>query len=755
MASITRGGIRLLQIGGASLLAVAMASAAQAQEQAQSSDVGAAIAPDEIIVTAQRRAQNILDVGISISVANANQISEQRIDTVNDIIEVSPNITVKDNVPGLVPVLTIRGVGLNDFSATNNPSAGVYVDEVSLSSLALMNFDFFDLERIEVLKGPQGTLYGRTSTAGALNISTATPELGETSGRLALGIGNYESRNVEAMVNVPVSDTLALRIAGRAILQEEGFYFDRTLGRDIGRRDQWMGRTQAYWEPSDTVDVTLKVEGNRARSELGGPEFFGAFRAPMTPAGVDCPGSPECSDFFGYTDNDGDPFKGDWSVNPRYTLDQMMYTGRVNVDLGFGTLSSVTGYIDFDRRWSVDTDGTRLAQLDFVTEDSVKQFSQELRLSGDSGILNWTVGGFYSNDDIQTSYAGNFAALFNTTTYTFSDQTSKSAALFANGEWKLTDTLNLVTGLRYTSESRTNLGGTSDLVSLAPGSALSSAPLGSPPIPLAVSDNRISDKNWSWRLGLNWTPSDSMLVYASASQGIKSGGFFAGVATTSAQLVPYRPERLRSYELGARGRLRDAGFSYSASVFYYDYNDVQTFIRDTAGNLPIQRLGNVDSAGIYGFDAELSYAPAALEGLNLQLGLGLLDTKLGTFAASAGPIAAGNRMPDAPTLTLGAGAAYKFAVSGDISARLAFNGRYQSSAFKDAINDPLLEVPGYWLLSGRASLMHSDGWDLSVWGENLNGKRYVTQGVNNLSLGVGFRVYGAPRTFGISMSKTF
>lgn len=755
MASIAQLRVRLLVTGSVSFLAACLPSQTIAQDSSGVSVSTESPEPGDIIVTAQRRAQNVLDVGISISVADAEMITAQRIETVNDVIEISPNVTVKDNVPGLVPVLTIRGVGLNDFSATNNPSAGVYVDEVSLSSLALMNFDFFDLDRIEVLKGPQGTLYGRTSTAGALNITTAAPQLGLASGRLVVGIGNYQSRNVEGMLNVPVSDTLALRFAGRAIFQERGFYFDRSLGRDIGRRDQWMGRAQAYWEPTDAVDVTLKVEGNRSRSELGGPEFFGAFRSPATPAGVDCPGAPQCADFFGYTDNDGDPFSGDWSVDPRYTLDQMNYTGRINVDLGFAILSSVTGYIDFDRLWSVDTDGTPLRQLDFVTKDSVRQFSQELRLSGETDLLTWTVGGFYSHDDIQTSYDGNFSALFNTTTFTFSDQTSESEALFASGEWKLAETLNLVTGVRYTSERRTNLGGTSDLVSLTPGSALTQAPFGTPPIPLAVSDDQISDQNWSWKLGLNWTPGDSMLVYASASQGVKSGGFFAGVATTSAQLAPYLPEQLRAYEFGLKGRFSDAGISYSASVFYYDYNDVQTFIRDTVGNLPIQRLGNVDSAEIYGLDAELSYAPAAVAGLELQLGLGWLHTELGTFAASAGPVAAGNRLPEAPSLTLAAGASYQFDVTGDVSARLAFNTRYQSSTFKDAINDPLLEVPGFWLLSGRASLMHSDGWDLSVWGENLADKRYVTQGVNNLPLGVGFRVYGAPRTFGLGLSKTF
>ncbi|WP_246611045.1 TonB-dependent receptor [Aquisediminimonas profunda] len=733
----------------ASALALGAAAQAQAQDTTPSDDSG------EIIVTAQKRAQSTLDVGITLSVAGAEALATKRIEAVTDLVSFTPNVSVKDNIPGLVPVITIRGVGLNDFSATNNPSAGVYVDEVSLSSLALMNFDFFDIERLEVLKGPQGTLYGRTATAGALNIVTARPSLAGVTGKLGGSWGNYQAKDVEAMVNVPVSDTLALRFAGKGIFQDKGYYFNQRLNRDIGRREVLLGRAQALWEPSDGVEVLLKVEGQRSRSELGSAEFFGAFPTPSLPAGVTCPGAPQCSDFFGYTDTDGNPFRGNWSVSPDYDVNQVNTTARVQADLGFATLTSVTGYIKFDRQWSADTDAGPLPQLDFVTDDRVKQFSQELRLSRDTQLVNWLIGGFYSKDHVETSYSGNLSALFNTTTFTSSDQRSKSAAIFANGEWRLADTLKLVTGARYTSERRTNIGGTTDLVSLAPGSALTGAPFGSPPIPLAVSNAKITDKNWSWKLGLNWKPSARMLVYASATQGIKSGGFFAGVATNSGQLIPYRPEKLIAYEIGIKGRAPSAGLGYSISAFYYDYNDVQTFIRDFVGGLPIQRLGNVNSAEIYGIDADLTLSPAALDGLTLNAGLGLLHSKLGSFASSGGNVPAGNRLPDAPKLSFNTGASYEFSLADTISARFAVDGRYQSSAFKDALNDPIIATKGYWVWNARASVLRKGDWDFSIWGKNLGDKRYVTQGVNQTVLGVGFRVYGAPRTYGISATKCF
>jgi iron complex outermembrane receptor protein len=658
---------------------------------------------------------------------------------------------VKENVPGLLPVVTIRGIGLNDFSATNNPSAGVYVDEVPLSSLALMNFNFFDVDRLEVLKGPQGTLYGRNSTAGALNIFSARPDFSGFSGRVAASLGNYQAKDFEAALNIPLGDTIALRAAGKVIAQDKGYWFNERTSENFGDRNLLLGRLQLRARPSDAIDINLKVEAQRGRSDLGQPAFFGALPAP----GATCPGSPACSDFFGYRDTDNDPFRGAWSIDPFYDYNQLNLTGRIEVDLGFATLTSVTSHIDFDRQWGIDTDATPLPQTDFYTDDSVKQFSQELRLSGESGIVDWLVGGFYTRDHVVTSYDGRLQALFNTTSFTQSDQVTKSAAFFANGEWKLASTLSVVTGLRYTSEKRRNTGSTVDLVSLAPGSALSGAPFGSPPVALAWVDGRISDENLSYKIGLNWKPFSRLLIYASASKGVKSGGFFAGVATSSVQLQPYGSETLYAYEAGIKGRLADVGLSYSLSGFYYDYRDVQTFIRDVAGALPIQRLGNIDKAKVKGIDADLIFNPRALPGLTATLGLGLLDSKLGAFASSGGAIPAGNRLPDAPKTSFNTSLAYSFPVGGSVDARLAIDGQYQSRTYRDALNDPIIASDGYWVWNARASVLRDKGWDVSLFAKNLFDKHYVTQGVNQLVLGFGYRVYGAPRTYGVGASFQF
>jgi iron complex outermembrane receptor protein len=194
---------------------------------------------DVVIITAQKREQDVLDVGVSALAVSQEDLSEQRIEQIRDLGRAISNFSVKEQIPGAIPVVTIRGVGLDDFSSTNNPAAGIYVDEVALSSLALMSFDLYDLERVEVLRGPQGTLYGRNTTAGAVNIITAKPA-DRFEARLMGGVGNFDRIEGEGMVNLPVGEQAAFRLSGRYVQQGEGFWTSRllpgeTLGEQRGR----------------------------------------------------------------------------------------------------------------------------------------------------------------------------------------------------------------------------------------------------------------------------------------------------------------------------------------------------------------------------------------------------------------------------------------------------------------------------------------------------------------------------------------
>jgi iron complex outermembrane receptor protein len=706
---------------------------------------------EKVTVTAQKRKPNILDVGLNVSVVSGSDTRDRRVEQMRDLTGSMSNLDVKEQVPGAMPVITIRGVGLDDFSSTNNPSAGVYIDEVFLSSLAMMSFDVFDLERIEVLKGPQGTLYGRNSTAGAINVITAKPSTEAFDAFASAGYGNFQTFDAEAMLNLPVSDTFAVRFAGKTIQQGEGYWYNRVIGDDIGQRDFMAGRAQAAWAPSDTLDFNLKVEGQRSRSEMGQGEFFGLLPNAAFPT-VPCPGNPQCTDFFGYFDSDGDAFTGDWSGDHFYDIDQWGATLRADADLGeTTTLTSVTGYAWFDRAFYIDTDATPLFQTDFLQSENVNQISQELRLAGShENLVDWLIGGFLSHDHVKVYTPGFHQHLFNTNTLTFADQESDSAAAFAHAEWHLSDSLKFITGLRYTWEEKSDVGGTIDLVPFAPGSALSGCVA---TCQIAGVNETITDRNWSWKVGFDWKTDENTLIYINASQGVKSGGFFSGIATFDFQLAPYKPEQLIAYELGLKKQYRSLQFT--GSLFYYDYSDVQTFIREDV-LIPVQRLGNVDEATIYGADLDLTWKPQEIEGLTIDARLGLLHSELGAFQTANGPVPEGNELPNAPEITFSGRVKYDIPVGDALFLGLQVGTHYSDDVFKDAINDPIVAADSFWTFDAGASLFStSDGWEAKLWGKNLGDEQHVTQGLNVLALGYGNRTYSAPRTYGITISKRF
>ncbi|MBO9698402.1 MAG: TonB-dependent receptor plug domain-containing protein, partial [Sphingopyxis sp.] len=334
------------------------AHAQEAPDAAEQESIGS----EPIIVTAQRRAERLTDVGIAIDALSAEAIAEARISQIENLAQAVPNVDIKEQVPGAIPVVTIRGIGLDDFSATNSPSAGIYVDEIPLVSTALMSSEIYDLARIEVLKGPQGTLYGRNSTAGAINIITARPG-NDFAGALTAGYGNYGTFEAEGFVNMPLSETLAARFSARTVQQARGFWKSRLLpGETLGERDILTGRLQLRWQPSSDVDVNLKIEGLRSRSELGQGEFFGTVNpltgGPCAPYLAGRPDNSQCTDFFGYTDTDGDPFLGDWARDAFYDIDSWDATLKVEADLGAVKLTSISGYRWQDRGFDVDSDAT-------------------------------------------------------------------------------------------------------------------------------------------------------------------------------------------------------------------------------------------------------------------------------------------------------------------------------------------------------------------------------------------------------------
>jgi iron complex outermembrane receptor protein len=732
---------------------------------------------DAIQVTAQKRVQRLVDVPVNVTAIDRGDIERTRIEQVRDLMGYIPNVDIKEQVPGAIPVVTIRGVGLDDFSSTNSPAAGIYVDGVTLSSLALMSFDLFDMERIEVLKGPQGTLYGRNSNAGAVNLITAQPTPNHE-GALRAGYGNYSTRNLEGMYNLPVGDTLSLRVAARYLGQGEG-YWDSRVGaneaysgdsttytasdpvvRDIGQRDIKAGRVRLAWDPLPELGIDLKVERVRQRSEMGQPEFFGS----MCSGGAQPIDPDNCTDLQGYKDTDRDPYTGDWRGPFPYNIDQQSETLLADFDLGWAVLSSVTGHIDFERFFHIDVDGNPADEFNFLQGDTVDQLSQELRLAGTAEPGSWLAGIYYATDTARVDTPGRHSNLLPGNppleSHIRADQDTDGYAVFASMDWKLgalglesLDAFTLTTGLRWGYETRDYVGGSEWTFLGAPCNAcIPGTNPGDPPlIDSTYHESSIDDSSLSWKLGLSYAPASAWLVYAHASEGTKSGGYFSGVTTNDRQLEPYLPEELRAYEAGVK---RAGRIALNASVFRYEYENLQTFMRE--GSAPVQFVGNVPEAEVEGADFDTTLR--VLDGLTLVAGVGLLRSELGAFQGPSGNnVPAGNTLANAPETTWNALVRYELPLFGTgMAVALQGDAHYSDEAFKEATNDRLIKSEEYTIVNSRLSLLGADrSWEFALWGRNLTEEFYVVQGADISSLFIGNRNYNAPRTFGAEFIWNF
>jgi iron complex outermembrane receptor protein len=744
-----RAGVSMLALGVAALSSPALAADAEPA------------ALDEIVVTAMKREERLQDVGATITALSAESLRRSRITEVSDLSSYAPNVDIKETVPGALPTVTIRGIGLDDFSTVSSPAAGVYIDEVPLSSPGLMSGQFFDLARIETLKGPQGTLYGRNTTAGAINIISAKP--GEAFDAFAkLGYGDYRTFEAEGMVNVPLADTVQLRLGAKAVQQAEGFWKSTLLAsgapgsRDIGERHIWLGRAQLALQPADGLDINLKLEGERSRSEMGVPKFYGTFTPgqPFVPCAPILAGrldNSQCVDAFGYRSTHTNPYHGDWSGTFPYDIDQVAATSTIHYSLAGFELTSITGYVNFSRFYHIDVDSTPRQQFDYLENEAVRQATQEFRVSRSTRLVDVIGGVFVSWDHVlgdNTTLSDQWPLLLfgaasgsGQTTY---NQTTRSAALYTNATWHVRDDLDVITGLRYTGEERHYAGGTRFIT----------------PSPFVGINNtfiadKIHDHNLTWTLGVNYHVTPDALLYASASRGVKSGGFFSGFTNNAAQLIPYLPERLTAYEVGAKTQLVRS-LTLNGSAFYYDYGSPQTFVRfvDPSTGLSVQKVGNVDSAKAYGLDLDATWRP--LDGLTLTGGLGLLHTRLSSFATAAGVVPAGNRLPNAPSLTFSGSARYEWAVAGGYRASVQAETHHSTATFKEASNDPLIRAGGYWLVNARAAVTDpSAKWEFAVWVKNLGDELYEGQGTDLASLGIVNKTYNAPRTFGVELSYRY
>jgi iron complex outermembrane receptor protein len=434
---------------------------------------------EEITVTAQKREQAITDVSISINAFTDEDMRVFRVEDPTDIAQLVSNVDIKGTLGGVNPAITVRGVGLNDFNANNNPSVGVYIDEIFLASPAMLNTRMFDVERVEVLKGPQGTLYGRNATGGAINVINRKPTQ-EFDAYVSGGVGNYDSVDIEAAVGGGFSDTVAGRFSVSYKNQGESYHDNRLTGSDFGDLESLAGRAQLSFDPSETFRGNISVhfgnvEGTNTPFSIFGlldpalpsnPDFSVNLCGPAMEFQFD---NSQCSDIYGIQETaDGDPYTHTFNPDEaaKYILDTDYAGAVVNLewDIGDSVLTSITGFESQDRVFGDNINSHPLQMSSLTHDEEISQISQELRLSGgEAGGTQWIVGAFFSQDEFNSENLFESADFFVTNLFWDVDQDTTAWAVFGSVDFPVSETVTLTAGLRYTDEEIDFAGGTTDL----------------------------------------------------------------------------------------------------------------------------------------------------------------------------------------------------------------------------------------------------------------------------------------------------
>jgi iron complex outermembrane recepter protein len=711
---------------------------------------------EEIIVTAQKRAESAQDVPIALSVFDARALQSANIDRIEDIVQRTPNFTMMRTNVG-EPQFYIRGVGSNSDSAAGDPTVGVFQDEIYVGRISGAAFDVFDMQRVEVLRGPQGTLYGRNTSGGAVNFVPKRPER-EAYTSAELSYGNYDSLEARAVLNRGLGE----RTAGRLSVshrRHDGYSENLYTGAGLDDEDNWSIRGQLLFEPSENSRLLLSYDwvrdDNAGNARVPFPVFdtgqvgagntlaTAALRA-LWPAGSDIRKSPADPATFQKRDIDG-------------------LTLRFENDASYGTWTLLGGWREVKLNWYEDLDGMKpygnppplpppngwvLRNRDYANEKA-DQYSVELRLASPAdSTLKWVAGLYWFDEDVlrderfDTQFALLTAAGGDVTFV--QDVTSRTYAAFGQLTYPFTEGLSATLGLRYSNDEKE---ARQAAINNIPGDPTPGIPL----FPGQTYDIT-ADADWdatTGKIGVDYRTGAGHLLYASASRGFKSGIFPSqnNVVTTVGVATP--PEKVWSYEVGAKTQWLDDRLRLNLAVFLMDYTDLQLFRLDP--NLRLETFTeDTTNQG-----AELEILAVPLDGLELGLNAAYLKAEV-----DGGPND-GSELPRSPKQTVGGFFKYSLPMGSnlltlradakwtdDYRTEIAYN---TGNAAADAASWRITEVEGFTLVDARLAYEWTDrNLEFAVWGKNLTDEEYPMHIIP--FLGNGFSIFAPPRTYGVSVA---
>lgn len=775
-------GLSSLSTGAVLLVLVAPAARAEGELQ-------------EITVTAQRVTERLQDVPIAVTAVSAQDLIERGVRQAGDITAAVPNMLLNSPYgPEAQPTFTLRGVTTQDFSENQSSPIAMYVDEVYKPVGAVQSLQIYDLDRVEVLRGPQGTLYGKNATGGAVSFYTRNPSLADYDGYATLGAGNYSDFSLRAAAGGPVLED---KLGWRAALyyeKRDGWVHSTVPGVEpLNGVDALAGRFTLLAQPTDAFTATLKLSFSRS-----GGTPYGAHALNVDPAYF--------SGYISWFDNgakyavhkdihnDSAALKLEWRLSPTTTL------------------TSVTGY-DYGWWYEKSDDGGLPVTLRLDDPNTyfstVNAFSQELRLSGHpSDALNWLAGLYYGRESTHATvefhffdgYFLNYWApqipptspavplpLYGFDEYNNFDQLKDSRAAFANLTFNATPTVTLRGGLRFTRDhivisnfyalegglaSPGSVGGAPDA-----GVTWWTQTIGAQPATYALFQTGLAPQgplypdlvkdtnNVSGKVGIDWKPNAAVLTYLSYSQGYRGAAFNGQAFNAPAELTFAAPEKLSSTELGLKSEFWNHRAIFNAAAFHYDYRN-QQFL--DAFNLPAGGSGfrtvNAPKSRIDGAEFELRLKPT--DDLELAATLGLMHSKYVdlTLHANYKPrvCCVGNQLIQAPDYSGSLSGDWRFARTGAGDFRLFLEGNYYAKQYFDAFNTERIAQGAYGIVNGRLSFESTGkrGYGVGVWVKNAFNRQYLAYGLNQKdpdtgAIGFDYALVGEPRTYGADITLRF
>lgn len=793
---------RQLMLGRAIMASVlsgmfsAPASAQEQDPQPQASEAAGA-QDNTIMVTARRREESLQETPIAISVFSGEALEERQIHQTQDLERITPSLQFKPagqlSGNSSASVAFIRGIGQLDPTAAVDPGVGVYVDEVYVGRAVGSTIEFGDIASVEVLRGPQGTLFGRNTIGGAILVRTKEPEFGEFSGRARVRAGSDDLIEGFAALNIPLTDTAAARVSA-GLRKRDGYVIRAFDGQDLGNEDVMTLNGAFRWEPTPSFEISLRADYTD-RDENGAPFTFAGINenapvAAIVSVAAGCPGAKipfapiapgdprfgapsvplindaRCANDFQAR---GDFVNGGtaavmssseiWGVSgtARYEMSDSV------------TLKSITAYRSTESRGIRDADNTAFVMITTDVGGKSEQFSQELQLQYQRGIVSGILGAYYFDEDtferatvplafppspplIGSLLAGGPGSR----DLQLSNLDTRSLAAFGEISLEPLDGLELTGGLRYTEDRKTYQG---TVMNLFPATLPDPNPLPTKAVPEGgplFIYNRPFENTFSHLTGsasARYEFNDWLNAYVSYSTSFKSGGFNTRYNAAPPGNVPvgFDEETVESFELGAKMDFGDARLNLAA--FRANYDDIQLIFRQ--GVVPL--LFNAGKARIQGFEAEVSYHPRS--GFMFDAGMSILDDDILSITVVPGAtatVAPGDDLPLTPSFQGNFAIGYEFPLAEGYTLTPRFDGSYNSSVVFITGSVPEIAEDGYFVASASIQLGINDRWSVTAGVSNLFDELYLIQGNASLAtLGYAERIYARPQNWYVQVSAEF